>query len=75
MKCDCQKLTADLKSAGCSEQTIKKFMDHLEHQEYQMAKMLLRSERKECMSKMHEAQKKVDALDYIIYCLCRKNEK
>jgi hypothetical protein len=75
MKCDCQKVFADLKSAGCSEQTIKKFIDHLEHQEYKMAKMLLLSERKQRMYQMHEAQKKVDALDYILYCVCKKIEK
>lgn len=57
----------NLKDAGCDEETITCYMDCCACGETQKKKKLLEKHRKELLDDLHQCQKEIDCLDYLIY--------
>lgn len=57
----------NLKDAGCSPDTIKNFMVFYDEGNVQKQLRILESHRRELLSKVHEGEKRISCLDYLVY--------
>jgi hypothetical protein len=62
-----QNMEERLQELDCDEKMIETVMNRLIVGDKETARMLLRRHRKKLMDNMHESQKKVDDLDFLIY--------
>ena len=64
----------NLKDAGCTDEMVEKFMalQDIEDEEQQM--QLLSGHRKHLLEKLHNEEKQIDCLDYLIYQLQKRNK-
>jgi hypothetical protein len=62
-----QNMEEILQELDCDENMIEMVMNRLIVGDKETARMLLRRHRKKLMDNMHESQKKVDDLDFLIY--------
>lgn len=60
-------LTQGLSDAGCSEAVAEAICSLYEAGNYQEMLRQMKKQRCELMDAMHESQKKVDRMDYLIY--------
>lgn len=65
------KLLQTLKDAGCTDKMIKSFMDLYRSQSVFQQKKVLAVHRQGLLDKIHQQQKMLDCLDYLIYQLNR----
>ncbi len=80
MKCDLSKeaVFKCLKDAGCTDEDALDIIKYCENNETQKELSLLSKQRNRLMDELHESQKKIDCLDYLIYqiekenCCCHK---
>lgn len=63
----------NLKDAGCSEKTAEQFFELKVKGKIESQLKLLSKERSVLLQNVHVSQKKLDCLDYLIYCL-KKNQ-
>lgn len=63
----------NLIDAGCSPDTIQCFMDHFDKGDWKYQLSLLEEHRKSILCKVHEEEKQIDCLDYLVYRI--KNRK
>ena len=56
-----------LKDAGCSGKMIQSVMDCIENNEHERKIMLLKKHRCHLLEKIHQNQKQIDCLDYLLY--------
>lgn len=66
-------LLKNLEDAGCSETTIEKVLACCREKRYDRQLQILCRYRCQLLEKVHEEQKKLDCLDYLIYSM--KKEK
>ncbi len=57
----------NLKDAGCDDATIAGFLSHLDCGQMVLAEKLLRQHRRCLLECLHDDQKRIDCLDYLIY--------
>lgn len=57
--------------AGCSEQTISKFMREADSGNIKAAQRLLAEQRRFLLGELHREQKHIDCLDYLV-CIIEK---
>lgn len=65
-KDDIQKSLQDL---GCSPKQIQELVDDFENHQFQFLFHYLQKKRFEILDEVHQKQKKIDHLDYLIYTL------
>ena len=63
----------NLEDAGCDKKTVEQFMEFGVTGEKQGQLKLLESHRKTLLEKVHEREKQIDCLDYLVYQM--KKEK
>ena len=59
----------NLKDAGCSQETIDRFMDCFKQGMVNDQLQILSQHRKALLEEMHREQKRIDCLDYLVYKL------
>lgn len=62
---------SNLEDAGCSIETIRKFMGCLESGDEKAWKEILEKHRDVLLNRVHQEEKKIDCLDYLVYQLSR----
>ncbi len=65
----------NLKDAGCSKDTVERFLMLLADGSYSEQQKLLRAERTQLLDALHVAQKHIDCLDYLIYQLQKHHDE
>ncbi len=59
----------NLKDAGCSGETISKFMENLNKGYIEEGTYLLNEHRRILLNNLHKSQRQIDCLDYLMYTL------
>lgn len=67
-------LQQSLKYLGCSSKQIQEFMNDFEKQHFQFLLHFLQKKRFEILDDVHQKQKQIDHLDYLIYTLKNQNK-
>ena len=62
-----QAVIQNLKDAGCSQNTINRFMESLKNGEPKEQLRILSQHRQRLLDKVHIEQKQIDCLDYLVY--------
>ncbi|MCM1253219.1 MAG: hypothetical protein NC321_10390 [Clostridium sp.] len=57
----------NLKDAGCNQETIQCFMKCMEQDDVSGQMQLMEEHRRCLLNKVHEEEKKIDCLDYLVY--------
>lgn len=57
----------NLKDAGCSQEIIRHFMECMEQGDLKSQLRLMEGHRQCLLDKVHEEEKKIDCLDYLVY--------
>ncbi len=63
----------NLKDAGCSQDTINRFMESLKNGTPEEQLQILSQHRSKLLDKVHIEQKRIDCLDYLVYQIERHN--
>lgn len=66
-------LVQNLQDAGCNEKIIKEFFELLDKKDTEKIMILLEKYRSSILSAIHENQKEIDILDYLIYDIKKGN--
>ena len=69
-----EQLIQCLKDAGCDKKTITCCCSSLSQDEKQRLEQLIKKHRCELVCKMHEDQKMIDCLDYLMYQLKKERK-
>lgn len=70
-----EELIENLKDAGCDLKTIEKFKDLLERGKMEDIYIILRKYRESLLKNIHQKQKEIDILDYLVLDLKKINYK
>ncbi|MGM9970156.1 MAG: hypothetical protein ACI35S_07150 [Anaeroplasma sp.] len=71
-----ERLQQNLEDAGCNDKIIKEFFKLLEQNDIERILILLAKHRKTILERMHQSQREVDILDYLLVDLEKtKNKK
>lgn len=71
--CDCKQVVIqNLQDAGCNEEMISKFWETLKNGEKDKALKLLIQHRDFLLDTIHNEQKQIDCLDYLVYQMNHK---
>ena len=62
-----ESIIQNLKDAGCNKNQIKEFMDYAEMHEKNNLLKLLRLQRDDLLDGLHEKQRMIECLDYLVY--------
>jgi len=65
--CSEEALIQNLRDAGCDEKIIADFLKYWESGKDPEGLRLLRKQRSHLLDLVHEEQKKIDCLDYLVY--------
>ncbi|PTQ83832.1 hypothetical protein C8U37_112102 [Trichococcus patagoniensis] len=60
-------LITNLKDAGCDDKTIAAFLQYRQTNDQSKQMDLLKKHRNSLLDKIHEDQKAIDCLDYLLY--------
>jgi hypothetical protein len=73
----CQDLSIEecLEDAGCSCQTIESVLECIEEENDERKIMLLKKHRCYLLDKIHDYQKQIDCLDYLLYQFKQEEHK
>ncbi len=64
----------NLRDAGCDEKFICQFMEDMEEKREKEGLKLLQNHRRKLLDAMHQEQKRIDCLDYLV-CEMQKAKK
>ena len=64
-----ESIKRNLKDAGCETHTIEIFLKYRENETLQKQILFLKCQRCGLLEELHQVQKKIDCLDYLIYIL------
>ncbi|MFQ6861913.1 MAG: hypothetical protein ACLROI_03540 [Beduini sp.] len=64
-----ESIKRNLEDAGCKTQTIETFLNYRETETLQKQILFLKCQRCGLLEELHQVQKKIDCLDYLIYIL------
>ena len=62
----------NLEDAGCDEEIVKAFMGCRKQGKEEECFQILKAKRKSLLDEVHNAEKKIDYLDYLVYQLKQK---
>lgn len=62
-----KEIEQNLEDAGCTPSMIKKFFTYMEHDEKENQMMLLEEHRRKLLDDVHDGEKKISCLDYLMY--------
>ncbi len=62
-----KEIEQNLKDAGCTSSMMKKFFSYMEHGEKENQILLLEEQRKKLLDDVHDGEKKIFCLDYLMY--------
>lgn len=62
-----KKLITNLKDAGCDDTTIAAFLQYRQTNDQSKQMDLLKKHRNSLLDKIHDDQKAIDCLDYLVY--------
>ncbi|NCB93048.1 MAG: hypothetical protein EOM40_10900 [Clostridia bacterium] len=65
----------NLADAGCGQETVADFLHCMEQGNKKKELCVLKKHRKELLDCLHENQKKIDCLDYLIYHIEKMDEE
>ncbi|MDO5112327.1 MAG: hypothetical protein Q4E65_08485 [Clostridia bacterium] len=68
-------LRQNLMDAGCSEDTAERCMTYAKNGEWRELSVVLAKHRNALLGTIHENQKKIDCLDYLIYRIGKENKE
>lgn len=69
-----ESMVQSLKDAGCDKAEITHFLECRKGNKKQQELILLRKHRSLLLDKLHESQRQIDCLDYLIYQLQREEK-
>ncbi|WP_041139816.1 hypothetical protein [Beduini massiliensis] len=69
-----ENIKCNLKDAGCENQTIETFLEYRKNESLQKQILFLKCQRCGLLEELHQVQKKIDCLDYLIYMLKQEDE-
>lgn len=61
----------NLKDAGCDQKTIERFMKCMDRNDLSGQLRLMEEHRKKILERVHEEEKQIDCLDYLVYQIDR----
>lgn len=64
----------NLKDAGCDEETIQTFINNLQNGKQVKGMRLLENHRRSLLDNLHEEQKRIDCLDYLLFVLKKQKQ-
>lgn len=67
-------LSCCLKDAGCDHNTIREFLKDEQRYEIDKQICILEKQRSITLDQLHDDQKRIDCIDYLIYQLKKKKE-
>lgn len=67
-------LIQNLKDAGCDEDTIQAFMEDLQCGKRIKGTQLLERHRRHLLDALHQDQKRIDCLDYLLFMLRKEQD-
>lgn len=70
-----ESIVQNMEDAGCGEETIEQFLKCLKKGSVDQQLLLLSRYRRSLLEKLHEGQKKIDCLDYLIYQIQKQKEE
>ena len=71
---DTNAVLQNLKDAGCDDEVVKTFMELAETGEKQKQYRLLEKHRRDLLEKVHNRERQIDCLDYLVFQSQRTNE-
>jgi len=71
--CSEEALIQNLRDAGCEEKAIADFLDCIKKGRKVESLRLLKKQRSRLLDAVHEEQKKIDRLDYLVYRMQKAN--
>ena len=72
MKAEVQELKTRLKEISCDEKLADQIVELLSTGDSETARLFLRRHRKQLMDELHVSEKRVDALDLLVYQIDRE---
>lgn len=69
-----ESIIQNLKDAGCEEDKICDFIECMKKGCVKEELKLLAGQREELLDELHQGQKRIDCLDYLVYCI-KKGKK
>ena len=70
-----ESIIQNLRDAGCSKSQIEEFMDYAGKHERNSELKLLRRQRDELLAGLHEKQRMIECLDYLVYQISKEEIK
>lgn len=70
---DMQSVVQNLEDAGCDGETVEQFMKLEDTGDIQKQLKLLEIQRRSLLDQVHENEKKIDCLDYLVYQLKKEH--
>ncbi len=64
-----------LEDIGCHQDQIRNFMQYIENKETQKMYQFLRKQRCYLLQNLHQEQKRIDYIDYLIYILKKEDHQ
>ena len=61
----------NLKDAGCNQETIESFMKCMDRDDFNGQLRLMEGQRQCLLDRVHEEEKQIDCLDYLVYQIGR----
>ncbi len=65
----------NLRDAGCDQKIIKTFMAYMDQDDLNSQMRLMDEQRKRLLDRVHEEEKKIDCLDYLVHQMGRSRNK
>lgn len=69
-----ENIEQNLRDAGCDIHSIEEFMNCRENYSVQKQILFLKCQKCGLLEKLHEAQKNIDCLDYLIYMIKKESD-
>ncbi len=71
---DTNAVLQNLKDAGCDDEVVKTFMELVETGQKQKQYRLLEKHRRDLLDKVHNREKQIDCLDYLVFRMKKEGE-
>lgn len=70
-----QAVIQNLQDAGCTQKMVQHIMTQLEENDFEELSKLLEQHRSCLLNLIHDKEKQIDCLDYLVYQIKRNKEK
>lgn len=70
-----QAVIQNLQDAGCTQKMVQRIMTQLEKNDFEELSKLLEQHRSCLLNLIHDKEKQIDCLDYLVYQIKRNKEK